>query len=211
MLKPIEVDAKNIPDLVPAIAVLACYAKGTSHIFGAHRLRLKESDRLESLYVELSKDGCTNHHNDDGLTIKGGHRLHGAIIDPHNDHRIAMACAVAALGAEGETTIQNAECVRKSYPQFFTHLKQLGADLLAGNSIGKEFTVTTFGESHGKVVGVVVDGCPAGLPLSEADFQEELDRRIPAEPKIVSARVEKDVAKILSASLTASPLAHQSL
>ena len=69
---------------------------------------------------------------------------------------------------------------------------------MAGNSIGKEFIVTTFGESHGKVVGVVVDGCPAGLPLAEADFQEELDRRIPAEPKIVSGRVEKDVAKILS-------------
>jgi chorismate synthase len=69
---------------------------------------------------------------------------------------------------------------------------------LAGNSIGKEFTVTTFGESHGKVIGVVVDGCPAGLPVSESDFQEELDRRIPAEPKIVSGRVEKDVAKILS-------------
>jgi chorismate synthase len=69
---------------------------------------------------------------------------------------------------------------------------------LAGNSIGKEFVVTTFGESHGKVVGVVVDGCPAGLPLSETDFQEELDCRIPSEPKIVSGRVEKDVAKILS-------------
>jgi chorismate synthase len=69
---------------------------------------------------------------------------------------------------------------------------------LAGNSIGKEFTVTTFGESHGKVIGVVVDGCPGGLPLSEKDFQEELDRRIPAEHKIVSARIEKDVAKILS-------------
>ena len=69
---------------------------------------------------------------------------------------------------------------------------------MAGNSIGKEFTVTTFGESHGKVVGVVVDGCPAGLPLSEGDFQMELDRRIPAEPKIISARVEKDVIKVLS-------------
>jgi chorismate synthase len=69
---------------------------------------------------------------------------------------------------------------------------------LAGNSIGKEFVVTTFGESHGKIVGVVVDGCPAGLPLSEADFQEELDCRIPAEPKIVSARIEKDKAQILS-------------
>jgi len=70
--------------------------------------------------------------------------------------------------------------------------------LLAGNSIGKEFTVTTFGESHGKYVGVVVDGCPAGLPLSEEDIQVELDRRIPAEPKIVSGRIEKDVPKILS-------------
>jgi chorismate synthase len=69
---------------------------------------------------------------------------------------------------------------------------------LAGNSIGKEFTVTTFGESHGKHVGVVVDGCPAGLPLSEADIQVELDRRIPAEPKIVSGRIEKDAAQILS-------------
>ena len=70
--------------------------------------------------------------------------------------------------------------------------------MLAGNSIGNEFIVTTFGESHSKIVGVVVDGCPAGLPLSEADLQIDLDRRIPAEPKIVSARIEKDIAKILS-------------
>jgi chorismate synthase len=82
---------------------------------------------------------------------------------------------------------------------------------LAGNSIGKEFIVTTFGESHGKVVGVVVDGCPAGVPLSEDDFQVDLDRRIPAEPKIVSARVEKDVIKVLSGLLngltTGAPVA----
>ena len=69
---------------------------------------------------------------------------------------------------------------------------------MAGNSIGKEFVVTTFGESHGSIVGVIVDGCPAGLPLVEADFQEALDRRIPAETKIVSERIEKDVAKIFS-------------
>jgi chorismate synthase len=83
--------------------------------------------------------------------------------------------------------------------------------LLGGNSTGKEFTVTTFGESHGKVVGIVVDGCPAGLPLTEADIQVELDRRIPADSKIVSARVEKDVAKILSGLFqgctTGSPIA----
>jgi chorismate synthase len=69
---------------------------------------------------------------------------------------------------------------------------------LAGNSIGKEFTVIALGESHGKYIGVVVDGCPAGLPLSEVDIQMELDRRIPVDPKIVSGRIEKDVAKILS-------------
>jgi 3-phosphoshikimate 1-carboxyvinyltransferase len=132
MLKPIEVDAKNIPDLVPAITVLACYAKGTSHIFGAHRLRLKESDRLESLYLELTKMGAQITIKSDGLIIEGGSPLHRAVINPHNDHRIAMACAVAALRADGETTIQNAECVRKSYPQFFTHLKQLGADVVGG-------------------------------------------------------------------------------
>lgn len=132
LLKPVEVDAKNIPDLVPVIAILACYAKGTSHIFGAHRLRLKESDRLESLYLDLTKMGAQITINSDGLIIDGGSPLHGGVIDPHNDHRIAMACAVAALRADGETTIQNSECVRKSYPQFFTHLKQLGADLVGG-------------------------------------------------------------------------------
>ena len=70
--------------------------------------------------------------------------------------------------------------------------------MLAGNSIGKEFTVTSFGESHGKCVGVVIDGCPAGVPLSEKDIQTELDRRIPPQPKIVSGRIEKDIVKLLS-------------
>jgi chorismate synthase len=70
--------------------------------------------------------------------------------------------------------------------------------LLAGNSIGKEFVVTSFGESHGKCVGVVIDGCPAGLSLSEKDIQPELDSRIPPQPKIVSGRIEKDKVNILS-------------
>jgi chorismate synthase len=70
--------------------------------------------------------------------------------------------------------------------------------LLTGNSIGKIFIVTSFGESHGKCVGVVIDGCPAGLPLSEQDIQIELDRRIPLQPKIVSARIEKDKVELLS-------------
>jgi chorismate synthase len=70
---------------------------------------------------------------------------------------------------------------------------------LAGNSLGKEFVVTSFGESHGKQVGVVVDGCPVGLPFSEADVQADLDRRIPLQkPELVSGRVEKDLAQIQS-------------
>jgi len=70
--------------------------------------------------------------------------------------------------------------------------------LLAGNSIGKEFVVTSFGESHGKCVGVVIDGCPAGVPLFEKDIQTELDRRIPLQTKLVSGRIEKDEIEILS-------------
>jgi chorismate synthase len=69
---------------------------------------------------------------------------------------------------------------------------------LAGNSIGKEFVVISFGESHGNNVGVIIDGCPAGLPLSEKDIQGELDKRIPPQPEIVSARIEKDNAEFLS-------------
>jgi 3-phosphoshikimate 1-carboxyvinyltransferase len=131
-LEALSIDAKNIPDLVPVCAALACYAKGIFKISGAQRLRLKESDRLSSLYLELRKMDAQIDVGASSLTVKGPSALHGAVIDPHNDHRIAMACAVAALGAQGQTTIQNAECVRKSYPQFFTHLKQLGAEIVGG-------------------------------------------------------------------------------
>ena len=69
---------------------------------------------------------------------------------------------------------------------------------LAGNSLGKEFVITSFGESHGKFIGVIIDDCPAGVPLSEKDIQPELNRRIPAHPQIVSGRIEEDKVKILS-------------
>ncbi|MEJ5328374.1 MAG: 3-phosphoshikimate 1-carboxyvinyltransferase, partial [Candidatus Bathyarchaeia archaeon] len=131
-LKAVDVDARDIPDLVPVLAALACYAEGVSRIYGAQRLRYKESDRLLSLYLELKKMGADIAINEDGLTIKGPCEMHGATIDPHNDHRIAMACAVAALGAAGETRIQNAECVRKSYPRFFNDLRSLGVDVVGG-------------------------------------------------------------------------------
>ncbi|MDG6223720.1 MAG: 3-phosphoshikimate 1-carboxyvinyltransferase [Candidatus Bathyarchaeota archaeon] len=126
----IDIDAKDIPDLVPVCAVLACYAKGRSTIFNAKRLKYKESDRLNSISTELKKMGADIEVTEDGLTINGGYPLFGATINPHNDHRIAMSCGVAALGAKGETKIQNVECINKSYPQFFNDLRALGGNVV---------------------------------------------------------------------------------
>jgi 3-phosphoshikimate 1-carboxyvinyltransferase len=132
LLKALDVDARNIPDLVPVCTVLACYAKGTSKIHDAHRLRYKESDRLLSLYLELKKMGAEIAMDESSLTVKGPCALHSATIDPHNDHRIAMACAVAALGASGETKLSDSECVRKSYPRFFHDLRAIGVGVVGG-------------------------------------------------------------------------------
>jgi len=129
-LNAVDVDGRNIPDLVPVCAVLACYSKGTSKIYNAKRLRYKESDRLRSVHTELKKMGAEIKVHEDGLTIRGLRAMHGATIDPHNDHRIAMACAVAALGAVGKTKIQDSKCVNKSYPKFFDDLRSLGANVV---------------------------------------------------------------------------------
>jgi 3-phosphoshikimate 1-carboxyvinyltransferase len=134
-LEPVDLDAREIPDLVPVCAALACYADGASRIHDAQRLRLKESDRLASVSSELAKMGADIAVDESSLTIKGPCKLHGATIDPHNDHRIAMACAVAALRAEGKTVIANAECVRKSYPLFYHDLHLLGVEVDGGELV----------------------------------------------------------------------------
>jgi 3-phosphoshikimate 1-carboxyvinyltransferase len=132
LFDPINIDVKDTPDLVPVCAVLACYSNGVSKIYNAERLRYKESDRLSSLHNELRKMDADVTMDKDSLTIKGPCAMHGALIDPYNDHRIAMACTVAALGAEGETRIQDSECVKKSYPTFFEDLRSLGAEVIGG-------------------------------------------------------------------------------
>ncbi|MFW6110797.1 MAG: 3-phosphoshikimate 1-carboxyvinyltransferase [Thermoproteota archaeon] len=129
-LQALDLDASDIPDLVPICAVLACYSEGVSKIYNAERLRYKESDRLRSLHLELQKMGADINLKKNSLIIQGPCNLKGAVIDPHNDHRIAMACAVAALGAKGQTKILNSGCVRKSYPTFFNDLYTLGADII---------------------------------------------------------------------------------
>ncbi len=129
-LKPFKIDMRDNPDLVPVCAVLACMADGKSVIQGIRRLRFKESDRIESLSSELSKMGADIRYSDNRLIIYGGRALRGAEIDPHGDHRIAMACAVAALKASGETIVHDAECINKSYPNFVRDMRLLGVEVL---------------------------------------------------------------------------------
>ncbi len=115
----IEIDAKQIPDLVPILAVVATAAQGVTHITGAERLRLKESDRLASVTAFLRTLGGNITENPDGLTIVGGKPLTGGTVDVCGDHRIAMSAAAAALLTKEAVTIPDAECVQKSYPTFF--------------------------------------------------------------------------------------------
>ena len=133
-MKAFEFDATDCPDLFPPLVALAAYCDGASVIKGVHRLASKESDRAKSLQEEFEKMGVKIElNNKDEMMIHGGGKLAGTKIESHHDHRIAMACAVAALKAEGETTIEDAEAINKSYPDFFWHLKKLGADVSLPN------------------------------------------------------------------------------
>ena len=123
----ITVDADEIPDLVPILAVLLAFCKGESRIINAGRLRIKESDRLAAICAELKKMGAEIEEGEDFLTIKGRQVLGGAEVSSHNDHRIAMATAIAAIRSEGPVTIDGAQkCVQKSYPNFFEDYTLLG-------------------------------------------------------------------------------------
>ena len=122
----ISIDASDIPDLVPILAVAAAYAEGVTIIHHAQRLRDKESDRLASTAAFLSKMGANIRETADGLVINGGTPLHGGIISSANDHRIAMAAAIAATKAQSPLIIEGAEAVEKSYPHFFDDLTMLG-------------------------------------------------------------------------------------
>ena len=118
-MQGIDIDVGDIPDLVPALSVLACFAKGKTKIYNAARLRIKESDRLQAMYDELTKLGADVEIGDDYLVINGGKALYGAEVDSHNDHRIAMAMAVASVGCIGDITLIGYNAVSKSYPNFF--------------------------------------------------------------------------------------------
>ena len=112
-------------DEIPVLAVLACFAEGTTVIKDAQELKVKESNRIDTVVSNLKAMGAHVEATDDGMIIEGGHPLHGALIHSHLDHRIAMSFAIAGLAAEGETEIKHAECVNISYPGFYEDLKSL--------------------------------------------------------------------------------------
>ncbi len=125
-LKAFDFDATESPDLFPPLVALASYCEGVTEIRGASRLYYKESDRASALSEEFRKLNISVELKDDSLFITGG-KVKGARVNSHEDHRIAMAAAVAALGASDKVFIKDSHCVAKSYPGFFDDLKNIGA------------------------------------------------------------------------------------
>lgn len=125
-LQGITVNMNNYPDIVQTLAVVGAYAKGETNITNIGHLKDKETDRLTAPVTELQKMGIKAAVKDDSLTITGG-KPHGATIQTYNDHRMAMSFAIAGL--DGGTIIENAEVVKKSYPNFWEDLKSIGAKI----------------------------------------------------------------------------------
>ncbi|GHU63179.1 3-phosphoshikimate 1-carboxyvinyltransferase [Clostridia bacterium] len=122
------IDRRLIPSLIdelPIIAVIACFAEGTTIIKDASELKVKESNRIHTVVKGLSDMGADIQETEDGMIIHGGKPLHCACIDSKGDHRIAMSFSIAALFAEGESEILNSECVNVSYPHFYSDLFSL--------------------------------------------------------------------------------------
>ena len=127
-LKGCVIEGDIIPKLIdeiPVIAILACFAEGETVIKDAAELKVKESNRIDVMVNNLSAMGADITGTDDGMIIRGGKPLHGAVIHSRKDHRIAMSFAIAAMCAEGETEILDADCVNISYPDFYRDLENL--------------------------------------------------------------------------------------
>ncbi len=124
------VDCRDIPDLVPVLAVLASVSPGVTRFMNAERLRIKESDRLASTAALISALGGRVEELPDGLTVTGVSRLSGGEVSSVNDHRIAMSAAVAALACDAPVILHGAEAVNKSYPAFWDDYKRLGGNVI---------------------------------------------------------------------------------
>jgi len=126
-LRAFEFDATDCPDLFPPLVALAANCEGITQIKGVSRLAHKESNRGLTLQEEFRKMGINITLQDDVMLVEGGSKILGAKVHSRHDHRIAMSCAVAALNANGSVTIEEADAINKSYPNFYEHLQELGA------------------------------------------------------------------------------------
>lgn len=127
-LRAVDIYGDMVPrliDEIPVLAVAACFSEGTTTIRDAQELKVKESNRLEAIVCELKKIGANIEETDDGMRIKGGRPLSGGQIESHNDHRIAMAMAIAGLVSEEGVYIDNPECVAISFPEFFNIVERI--------------------------------------------------------------------------------------
>jgi len=132
----IEIDVSQCPDLVPILGVLGSLSTGTTRIVNGERLRFKESDRLMATAEVLNALGGQVTETKDGLIIKGVEKLTGGSVKSHNDHRIAMAVAMASIVCQGTIILEGAEAVNKSYPHFWEDFEKMGGDV-SGINLGK--------------------------------------------------------------------------
>lgn len=128
-LKGTVIDASQCPDIIPVMAVVATLAKGETRVINGERLRIKECDRLNAVATELKKLGADIEETEDGLIINGVESLKGGKVSSHDDHRIAMSLAIASTVCTEEVTIDNKDCVKKSYPNFWKDFKSLGGQM----------------------------------------------------------------------------------
>lgn len=127
-LKGIEIDMNDIPDALPAMAVAGCFAEGETKLVNVPQARMKETDRIHVMNMELSKMGAQIVEFDDGLIIRKS-KLRGCYVNGHGDHRVVMALAVAALNSDGETVIDTAESMNVTFPEFAEIMKNCGASM----------------------------------------------------------------------------------
>lgn len=132
-VRGLEIDLADMPDALPALAVVGCLAEGATRLRNVAHARLKETDRIAVMFRELSAMGAEITEQEDGLTITTS-RLRGGTVHSHHDHRVAMALAMAGLKAQGATTILDADAVSVTFPQFPQLLQQLGAALEVYNA-----------------------------------------------------------------------------
>lgn len=125
-LKGMKIDINDFIDALPILAVIGCFAEGTTEIVNAAVARKKESDRISAIATELKKMGADIEEKPDGLVIRQS-SLHGAILSTYHDHRIALALSVAALAASSPSTILNIECIQKTYSTFYEDFRKIGA------------------------------------------------------------------------------------